>query len=288
MLYEACCAGDPTTIPMVDKGSSRYQQVFGAEYFTNGFPSTRLPAEGAFLTALFYLSDCTAKRGWSVKDLQISASTTSKRPDELSSAFAENIGPDEQTILGSTNAIFSTDSSACATALYQSIAGSEALGLPFSFFYSPSKGSLLLDFKLKGINYVTVQGGPLPQEGRFQGNLRTVDKISRVFAPSVDATQATLNDTGGLGIGFRFSPIPHVRATVVTNGVELRWPTFPKEFQLQSSATLGPAAQWSAVTNAFNEDFSWRYFTLPAPKAGAKPRYFRLFWATPQIGVGTP
>ena len=282
--YE-CCTGSPTILPMVEGGTSRYQQVFDASMFTK--TGDGLPPEGAFLTTLLYRAACDSLRGWFLTNLQINASTTLRKPDQLSSRFSDNLGLDDTRIFGPSNTIFETARTACVTADH-SINAYGDRGLSVSFLYVPSKGNLLLDFRNNGSLYSSFPMGPRPSAGRLDGSSNLIDGVSRAFAPSVDAEIAELVDTGGFAVGFYFSPIPKLRATIQTNTVELRWPTIPKEFRLQIASSATGVVRWTDVTTAPVQDFGFWTLTIPITKNTKSPRYYRLFWDTPQPIVSLP
>lgn len=282
-----CCAGAPTILPMVDRGTSRYQQVFDSSIFTLGIRGSAIPPEGAFLTVLLYRSSCDSRLGWYLTNLQINASTTLRKPDELSSVFAENVGSDDVKILGPVNTVLYTDSATCSRDV-DSFNTQGDRRLDFSFFYSPSKGNLLLDFRNNGSYFDwagSPPGGPGPDDARFDGSSNRIDGVSLVFAPSVNATEATLVDTGGFAVGFIFRPIPKLHASYQTNHLVLLWPTHPHEFKLQAASKLEKPVSWKDVTAELYEDSELRAVAIPVSSPLGSSHYYRLYWNTPQPGV---
>ena len=69
--------------------SSRYQQVYAASQFTN------LPPEGAFIIGMWFRGGCGGNQSALIQDFEVRFSTTQKQPDQLSTNFSENIGPDQ-------------------------------------------------------------------------------------------------------------------------------------------------------------------------------------------------
>lgn len=266
---------DGTVIPWVDGGTSRYQQVYAAAmYRTYG-----LPAEGAFLNSISFRSACTARSGWAATNLQINASTTVRGPDSLSRNFAENVGPDDFKVLFKRPQLTVSTSGQCSSS--QDLAGR----LDASFFYNPSKGNLLLDFRNHGTRYGTGPMGPTPDQGRLETSARGDDWVSRAYADSVDATQAELVDTVGIYTEMIWVPIPKLRVLNQTNEMVLRWETNPREFRLQTTDSLQGQPSWKDFVGEVDEDSDWRTVRIPAPSLKTAA-YFRLFWNTPQPGVG--
>src|SRR5580765_7949960 len=83
---------DASRLPFSYLGPVRYQQVYHASAFS------LVPSGGAFLTRIFFRADCSSRRSWLVTNLQVNLSTTARAPDNLSSTFAANIGPDETVV----------------------------------------------------------------------------------------------------------------------------------------------------------------------------------------------
>src|SRR6266540_557169 len=85
------------TAPFVNGATSvRWQQVYDASQFLLITP------HGGWVGDIVFRLDGECRNGFGtdVSSLQINLSTTSKRPDGLSSTFAENIGVDDRIVFG--------------------------------------------------------------------------------------------------------------------------------------------------------------------------------------------
>lgn len=273
--FSSLADGEGTKIPWIDKGTSRYQQVYSAEMYR----WYNLPPEGAFLNSIAFTSSCSAQRSWHLTNFDLRASTTPRSPDALSEIFQENVGPDEIGILTNRAELTIITDGRCDQ--HPPVGGI----LERSFFYNPSKGNLLLDFRNNGSRYSTFPGGPFPDEGRLQAGTQTGDWVSRAYASSVGATRAELVDTVGIYTEMIWVPLPRLRARNLTNEVELRWETHPREFRLQTSDSLEQPGVWWEFTAQIDENSDWRTIRIPASDL-KKSALFRLFWNTPQPGVG--
>lgn len=241
----------------------RYQQVYAASQF---FALTNYG--GGWMSEILFRGDATNGEGVSVKipNLQVNLSTTQRGPDELSPAFAENIGADDKVV-------FSGYLQASGGGGHR--AGPEAFSfwihLSNLFFYNPAFGNLLLDMTiLQG----DTNNAPI---GNFLDACNTAgDSVSRVYWGSATASTG-LVDTVGLVTWLSFWPNPRLVAQKDTNSVALAWPANPNFFVLQSNANLSAQSQWQTVTEGI-ETVSNGYvktFNVPLDSAG-KEAYFRL------------
>lgn len=290
-----------TTIPWVEGGTSRYQQVYSAALFTNRV--VQMPAAGAFLTYVEFSGEIGSKRGWYVTNLIVSASTTSRGPDQLSRIFSENVGIDDLKIFVADPRLNpriyayaatpgdSDDFSSLKRGLQDPWEAFRGPPLDVSFFYSPAKGNLLLDFRNHGSRYDRIPWDPYEPEwwkgGRHAVAIATNDRVSRVFASSVNATEAELVDSAGLYTRMVFRPIPKLRIRKEADSIVLRWEGEPREFELQISEAAGDSITWRQYLPAAEYPSpEWREATILLADL-PRGAFFRLFWDTPQVGVPT-
>ena len=264
-----------TIIPWVDGGTSRYQQVYDAVIFG------KLPKEGAFLSEIYLASACDSKGSWDVTNLQVNASTTPRKPDGLSHIFSENVGVDDFVVLSNQRPRGITTDGDCGSG------AAFMAGVDSSFFYNPTNGNLLLDFRNIGSRYPRnpfFPDSPTFESGKLNAAIDQGDWSSRAYASSVTATEAELVDTVALFTEFIFVPIPKLRIWNNTNEIVLRWETHPREFRLQKTGSLKQGTVWQPYTGAIDENASWRTVSIPVASL-KKPTFFRVVWNTPQKGV---
>jgi hypothetical protein len=238
----------------------RYQQVYMSSLFTNA------SAGSIYVTTLTFYGDSVdpPSNGWTVPSMQINLSTTTNTADNLSSVFAENVGPDDTIVLDRAS-----------YALLQVIRFSRP------FRYSPPLGNLLLDVRIfDGSDSPFPVSNPFP---KMQALNSPSDEVSRLWSTNVMAAAATCSDTAGLKTVIELSPIPSLRAYTsyfgtTTNWVAIEWPTQPTTFVLQRSTSVAANAQWKTVSNAgvFSNATYQRYY-FPADSAGAAA-FYRLIW----------
>jgi hypothetical protein len=155
--------------------AQRVQQVYGASEFPNGPILIRgiywrpSPSDGfAFRTV--------------VPDIQVNLSTTSKQPDGLSPAFADNVGLDDQVVFNGPLKLSSHFQNAAAgTKRFNMF-----LRLQHPFYYDPTQGNLLLDIH-------NFQGSAASNTDAYGLN---GDGGSRAIALDPNATSADFTDTG--------------------------------------------------------------------------------------------
>src|SRR5438034_2414348 len=75
--------------------SIRYQQVYSASEF-----SVLTNFGGGWIKDIYFRGDGSGGNGWfaSFPSVQFNLSTTARGPDNLSSVFAENVGPDDTVV----------------------------------------------------------------------------------------------------------------------------------------------------------------------------------------------
>jgi hypothetical protein len=142
-----------------------------------------------------------------VSQLQVNLSTTSKRPDALSSTFADNVGSDDTQV-------FSGPLPAAVTFTGDPTNFEVVVNFTTPFFYNPAKGNLLLDIR-------NSQGGVEvpPNDQELDGTSASGDSVSRVYNFG-DVTAAKAGQTGGVdekdtyGLITRFNAINAVSRKV--------------------------------------------------------------------------
>lgn len=151
--------------------SSRYQQVFDASEFA------LLQNGGGFVNFMaLRLNGICLGEGQIIPNFQINFSTTSRRPDSLSSVFAENVGHDDTIVRGPGR--FTILGSCNPGSMPQSFNMFIRFDTPF--FYDPNVGNLLMDLR----NY-----SGSPSDGSLlllDGHDAMGDAISSLFAFNVD------------------------------------------------------------------------------------------------------
>ena len=254
----------PFMIKAVGLTSARYQQVYGASQFS------AISSNGALITQIFFRLDCVRKFGVArATNVQINLSTTLKAPDNLSPVFAENIGADDTVVSGPGEVpLPGPFEFGCP------IPFDNGIVLSTPFFYSPSRGNLLLDVR----NFSAGSYFPPPEDPPLKMDAANIpgDSVSRVYAESVTATNATRVDTTGLVTRFEFQPIPQLTIDPNANSAVITWPAEPSVFVLQSSESLAPAA-WQTMTNGIGGDTMIRSFTVSQASSGPN-QFFRLVW----------
>ena len=188
--------------PLFSDQPIRYQQVFDADQFS------QLKNGGGLINRIAFRGHgpgvpFTA----TVAQLQVSLSTTSSTPDNLSSTFSDNVGPDNTQV-------FSGPLQTAVTFTGDATNFQVVINFTTPFYYDPSKGNLLLDI-------VNSEGGVEvpPDQQELDGTLVTGDAISRAYNYG-DATAATVGQSGGVdekdtyGLITRFNAINAVSRKV--------------------------------------------------------------------------
>jgi hypothetical protein len=176
--------------------SMRYQQVYGASAFSGIVgPTTitqiafraagREPASGgepAYAGQPAFNATLT--------DIRIDLSTTSRQVDNLSNAFASNVGANNVTVFDGSLTLESAGATGNNPAPFDVI-----ITLTTPFVYNPAEGNLLMD--------VRDFGGGI--SGFLDASSATNDAMSRVYALNVNDTIAdTEFPSDGLITQFRF------------------------------------------------------------------------------------
>lgn len=178
----------PFHIQQAQIPSMRYQQVYAATEFS------ALDPGGGFITEIFFRPDgMSSGTGVDIREIQINLSTTQRGPDSLSPFFVENVGGNDTVVYGPGPLVTLS-------------------GPPLSFNFwvilqqpfqdDPAQGNLLLDIRNISPSAFDAQHSPALDAQNLAG-----DAVSRVWAPSADATMGTV-DTVGLVAEFNIRPIP--------------------------------------------------------------------------------
>jgi hypothetical protein len=265
------------------EGPVRYQQVYDASAFA------AVPMGGAFVTRIFIRSDCDVSWGPLVTNVQVSLSTTTRRPDELSANFTENIGRDETIVARLVNYAPPSNWSFphCPTP-----GAPHEIPLELPFWYDPSRGNLLLDLRVSGVRPYPHDEWPRiwpPNIGAPHNRLDAVstagDAISRAAAFSLESSTAEVLDTTGLWTMFQFNPLPSLSAHYETNSVILSWPRRPQGFRLQWADRLDAGGPWQYESAQPTQIGT--FFNLALPRQSlASGRFYRLTLDTPQLVNG--
>jgi len=185
--------GNSSMSDFLNSPTFRMQMVFDASQFgalangagvTNSLTSISFRLDSASRSAVLYVFDGAS----------VSLSTTLRGPDNLSTVFSDNSGPDRVTVFNGALAF---------GAAYQPTMNPQPLveniTLTTPFHYSPSQGNLLVD--IRGVS------GHVLFLGELDAEATTSDSVSRVFAFSNLATTGTA-DTLGLVTGFNITVVP--------------------------------------------------------------------------------
>ena len=252
-------------------GPIHYQQVYAGSQFTN------VPGGGEYIVAVSLRTDCSHSEGGpTATNFEVRLSTTAKAPDELSAVFDENVGVDEMLAFGPTS--FGFGDNFPSTCSHPHPLDSQIL-FTTPFFYDPAKGNLLIDIRHSGFKSERAFAVADAQNALGDG-------VSRVAALSLTAATADIVDTVGLVTLFGLAPTPSLTVTIQTNILDLVWPTYPDVFRLEWTQLLGEKIAWQEYTNTIRRDFFIKELKIPLTSNFLKaPKYFRLFWNSPQPGT---
>ena len=175
--------GFPFNIGFLLRDSQRYQQLYRAEAFPGPILITGID---------FRLDAQDDPFSSTLPSLQIDLATALRT--SLSTTFANNVGPDDTTVFAKEELALSSAGTGPAN-------GPKDFDIHIqfttSFFYDPSKGSLLLDVRNFG-------GGSSAQ---FDAVNSVADSVSRVVSFNVDDTSG-ISDSIGLVTRFDFEAVP--------------------------------------------------------------------------------
>ena len=254
------------------------QQVFESSAFG------RLPKGGAYLISYSDHSHCYDPASFYASNLTVRLSTTSRKADQLSATFGENVGLDETLILQSEAEVIESGGGPCDLS-----AGDDNWYVPqIPFFYNPRGGNLLMDIQIASTSRPFFINND--QYRRRAGVFQLGDEISTIAAYSLDAPVAEKMDTSGVVYRFIFTPTPTLTAFVRSNQFVLNWPSQPSVFKLQWSATATHTTSWQdyPMSQIHYLDSGLEFETsIPLPTLD-RMRFFRLYWETPQPVVPPP
>jgi hypothetical protein len=261
---------------------SRYQQVYAASQFTN------LPLEGAFIIGMWFRGGCGGNNSASIQEFELRFSTTPKQPDQLSTNFSENIGPDQVVAVPSPLVYHATGvaSTHCGPGQLTNASlirwGGE-LRTIVPFFYNPARGNLLME-----IRHGTARLEADDSSKFFFSEIvkEEGDSISRLSSgASRDAVSGNLVDTAGLVTQFWFAARPALQAIEEGGKVYIYWANNPQPMHLQKLVGAITASNWQDVFGIKPSADIWRLITLQASELSTCPTYFRLYWDSPQLGL---
>jgi hypothetical protein len=218
--------------PLFSDQPIRYQQVLNASQFS------RLNPGGGLINRIAFRGHgpgipFTA----TVPQLQVNLSTTSKPPDQLSSTFADNVGPDDTQVFSGplhTAVTFSGDPTNFEV----------VINFSTPFYYDPMKGNLLLDIR-------NMQGGVEvpPNQQELDGTLASGDSVSRAWNYG-SATAATVGQSGGVNEKDTYGLITHFNAiNAVSRKVHGNAGTF--DIGLPLAGTPGIECRSGGTTNDY-------------------------------------
>jgi len=184
--------GGTTIIPFncgLSSTSMRYQQVYLGPQFPHAglidkisfrIDSSAGPISGFGPTVL--------------TNVLIEMSTTQAQPASLSNTFADNIGPDVQTVFSGNLSLSAPD---CNETAPQPCPFDVMILLQSPFYYNPQDGNLLLDVRI-----------PVCVDTTERFNVDFLPSIARAFSDDVDSPVATVDFETGLVTQFRITEPP--------------------------------------------------------------------------------
>jgi len=174
-----------------ESSSMRYQQVFSSSEFG-------AVADPMLITHLRFRPDAEFGAPFPIDlpAIQVNLSTTSSRPDGLSTTFADNVGADDTIVFSGGLTL--------TTSLGGPAAGPRGfdyvIALQVPFLYDPSGGNLLLDVRNFSSPFAS---------GALDAQVANHDGTSRVFSDSFAGQGVTspvgLADSLGLIVQFQFT-----------------------------------------------------------------------------------
>jgi hypothetical protein len=219
-------------LPLFSDQPIRYQQVFDASQFS------RLNPGGGLINRISFRGHgpgipFTA----TIPELQVNLSTTIKSPDQLSSTFTDNVGPDDAQV-------FSGPLQIAVTFTGDPTNFEVVITFSTPFYYDPAKGNLLLDIR-------NIQGGVEvpPNQQQLDGTLNKGDSVSRAWNYG-SVTAATVGQSGGVAEKDTYSLITHFNAiNAVSRKVHGNAGTF--DIGLPLAGTPGIECRTGGATNDY-------------------------------------
>jgi len=136
--------------------------------------------------------------------------------------------------------------------------GSELLGVATGFLSALPDREVIFQMNTNGGSYHV-----LKTFGLVDGNFLSYElALSGTFAYGVAIYGGEFNN----GTVYRFDVRPQLAVTAAGDDVNLSWPSYAQDYQLEQSLTLAPAS-WNTVTAVPSDDGTNRMVTLPTPAA---------------------
>ncbi len=182
-------SGSPFHLEPYGIASARYQQVYAG----GGFPQVPM-----LIDAIAFRPDglSGAPFNSTLPDVQINLSTTSRTVNNLSLAFADNVGANEAVVHSGPLALSSAWTGPAGGPKNFDI----VVPLATPYLYDPRAGSLLLDIRNFG-------GGAATQLDAFDLPNDSVARVGTTTIDGVDSTHADMGNTRGLTTLFSYTPI---------------------------------------------------------------------------------
>jgi hypothetical protein len=185
--------GFPFNIGFFSLSSQRYQQVYAASEFASF-------SEPQNITQILFRPDAFFGSAFSstLPNIQINLSTTSKAPDRLSTAFADNIGNDDTVVFSGPLSLSSAFTGPAGGPKDFDI----VINLMTPFLYNPGAGNLLLDVRNFAGGVTTF----------FDAQLQTGDSTSRGYTLGANDVNASTGSGDSLGLVTKFVTTPPSKA----------------------------------------------------------------------------
>jgi hypothetical protein len=190
----------PFLIKQADLTSMRYQQVYDASLFST-LDDNIYSSQVMYLNHLLFSAVSLnplypgGTFPWTITNMQVNFSTTAKLANNLSSAFSDNVGPDDQIVFGPSSHTFFASAVGEVPSSYLDIY------LDHSFSYDPRQGNLLMDVRVyDGTGIADFWAQPAMECFKSLSG-----QVSQVWSTNVDSPIAQGADTVGLRTGFAIS-----------------------------------------------------------------------------------
>jgi hypothetical protein len=134
-------------------------------------------------------------------NVQIDFSTTTRNPDDLSTTYASNVGPDETIVYSGPLAIGAGPSTDFLIHIHFQAA----------FLYDPRAGNLLMDVR----NFMAAPPPRFPPNAAIYAWNIAGDTTSTVYGYDVNSPTASFLTTKGLAAGFTYTPVPEPSSAVL-------------------------------------------------------------------------
>jgi hypothetical protein len=185
--------GFPFNIGFFSLSSQRYQQVYAASEFAS-FSGPQNITQILFRPDEFFGNAFSS----TLPNIQINLSTTSKAPDRLSTAFADNIGNDDTVVFSGPLSLSSAFTGPAGGPKDFDI----VINLMTPFLYNPGAGNLLLDVRNFAGGVTTF----------FDAQFQTGDSTSRRYTLGANDVNASTGSGDSLGLVTKFVTTPPSKA----------------------------------------------------------------------------